>query len=600
MYSVFARYHNRSGNRYSKHTYLDLFNENLVRSYADIPRKLSIFLKNISHMNHIDFNNLVNKHTLYLYFTNFSREETKKELLTIIASGGESKTSNVSPTNKYFRYCPKCVSDDYLKYGETFWRKDNQIQGVFYCLKHMEPLRDSDVLWQPRFKEKNIFEVASLENCPLDRPPATAIKKSSESILLQVAQECLKTANQNLLLSFDNIVDVYKYLLHREGYLKGKMVNHKELLMDFQNYFGEEILDILGAEFNGCKRSNWLSSIVKKHNQVFPPIKHVLLTLFLNENVDTLNHYKNKIISPFGEGPYPCFNPFSDHYQQMVINNAELGTSPVNKTEIGIFSCDCGFTYTKSDNINNFSIEQIKYIDPKWERQFERLYKETKKRNGGYEDNIDKLLHIKQKYLDYSNGKKRRVSYPLELIEDYREKWLEILKRNPQYSLERIKKQDMSTYAFLNRHDKNWLRENSPNINNVGFKKVDWEKRDNEMLNAVKKGTKILLDKEKPERITLYALGRVVEKLDLLKKDFLQKMPKTSEYINCVVESHEQFQLRRVEGVVKKLIESRKTLTESLVRREAGIAKGRSEAVDQKIAKYCNEYLDVNIVNRNL
>lgn len=366
------------------------------------------------------------------------------------------------------------------------------------------------------------------------------------------------------------------------------MINHKKLLVDFYNYYDGEILEIFGAEFNICKRSNWLSSIVKKHYQVFHPIQHVLLTLFLNENVDTLNQYKHKMISPFGEGPYTCLNPFSDHYQQQVINKVELGTHPVNKSEIGIFSCECGFTYTKSDNANNLSIEQIKYIDPKSERQFERLYKETKKSNGGYEDNIDQLLHLKQKYLDYSNGKKRRASYPIELIEDYRGKWLKILKGNPQYSLERIKKQDMSTYAFLNQHDTNCLRENSPNINNVGFKKVDWEKRDNEMLTAVKKGTEILLDKEKPERITLYALGRTIGKSDLLKKDILQKMPKTCEYIDSVVESHEQFQLRRVDGVVEKLIESRITLSESLVRREARIAKGRSLVVDKRITEYCN------------
>lgn len=84
LYSVFARYHTRSGNRYEKHTFLDLFGKNFVRPYADIPRKISRVIKNISHTRNVNFTEWVNKYTLYFYFSNFAKEHTKNELLTKI------------------------------------------------------------------------------------------------------------------------------------------------------------------------------------------------------------------------------------------------------------------------------------------------------------------------------------------------------------------------------------------------------------------------------------------------------------------------------------------------------------------------------------
>ncbi|MGR5869230.1 TniQ family protein [Bacillus pacificus] len=56
--------------------------------------------------------------------------------------------SRVYPTleNQYFRYCPSCIVNDYERYGETYWRLNHQIPGVFICEKHETYLLNSSVV----------------------------------------------------------------------------------------------------------------------------------------------------------------------------------------------------------------------------------------------------------------------------------------------------------------------------------------------------------------------------------------------------------------------------------------------------------------------
>lgn len=153
----------------------------------------------------------------------------------------------------------------------------------------------------------------------------------------------------------------------------------------------------------------------------------------------------------------------------------------------------------------------------------------------------------------------------------YRQKWLELRKKHPNNSKSFIIDLDIATYTWLNRHDKKWLKENSPIKKTYGYsKKIDWEERDKEILKEVKKTIEeIYNSREKPERATISAIGRKIGKIYFLQKQ-LHKLPKTNEFLIKNIETIQSFQNRRKKWIKKNLYDIHEN-KEWIVERLAGI-----------------------------
>ncbi|UZW12829.1 TnsD family Tn7-like transposition protein [Clostridium pasteurianum] len=183
--------------------------------------------------------------------------------------------------------------------------------------------------------------------------------------------------------------------------------------------------------------------------------------------------------------------------------------------------------------------------------------------------NIDIEALFNSDYIEVKKGK-TYIDKTDEEKAVYRGKWIELSKMYSNNSKSFIKDLDVATYAWLNRHDKKWLNENSPLKKTYGHsKKIDWAKRDEEILQEVKEVVEGIYNSiEKPERVTVGGVGRKIEKAYLLQK-YIGKMPKTKEYLQEKCESVEEFQKRRVDWVREKVMN--KGESEWIVRRKAGI-----------------------------
>ncbi|OOM09404.1 TnsD family Tn7-like transposition protein [Clostridium saccharobutylicum] len=151
-----------------------------------------------------------------------------------------------------------------------------------------------------------------------------------------------------------------------------------------------------------------------------------------------------------------------------------------------------------------------------------------------------------------------------------REKWLKLRNEYPNENTTFIRELDKATYIWLNKYDKKWLSENSPVKKTYGHsKKIDWEKRDEEILQEVKDVIEAIYNSsEKPERVTVGAVGRKIGKAYLLQK-YLDKMPKTKEYLQEKVEAVKVFQNRRIKWVRENVTTNGES--EWIVMREAGV-----------------------------
>ncbi|MGY5345903.1 TniQ family protein [Paenibacillus glucanolyticus] len=139
LYSVFARYHARSGNENIKKTMRDLFGSKTVCAVTDLPAHLNQLQISIPG-NAISVGTLLNKHTLLPYFRPFMPVERYELILEqLIYGNGQSvfmkmglPASGVTKP-EVLRYCPACVSFDRKEYGAAYWHRSHQLTGVFIC-----------------------------------------------------------------------------------------------------------------------------------------------------------------------------------------------------------------------------------------------------------------------------------------------------------------------------------------------------------------------------------------------------------------------------------------------------------------------------------
>jgi hypothetical protein len=172
LYSILGRYHIRSGNISIKATLQDVFGKTSVTAVVDLPSHINRIIDNMPVGNQYTADYLVDKHTLYSFYSVFLPPENALKIKQYMKGdkGGSIynkiglMASSVS-LNQYFKFCPQCIKEDMEKYGELYWHRAHQIPGVLVCPKHKIPLYDSQV--PVRGFNKHEYITASSDNCKI-------------------------------------------------------------------------------------------------------------------------------------------------------------------------------------------------------------------------------------------------------------------------------------------------------------------------------------------------------------------------------------------------------------------------------------------------
>ena len=150
FYSVLARYYCQSG--YMAYTFAvqDLFMKKTASPNIEFINQLSQEARNIIE-NTITFPALVEKHTMFPYYARFLPLERRlaayQSMITMADNYynclcvPKSKSCSV----RYLRYCPTCSAQDREAYGETYWHRTHQMQGVNICPIHRGYLVNSSI-----------------------------------------------------------------------------------------------------------------------------------------------------------------------------------------------------------------------------------------------------------------------------------------------------------------------------------------------------------------------------------------------------------------------------------------------------------------------
>lgn len=597
LYSFVARYHAYSKNISIKHTVSDLFTNQFQISTPDLPINLKNLFDQIKVFKSFELDDFLGKHTFFNFYTNFIGEESKKFVKNVMYTGVKKgaihmKTGVMASgikENEFFYYCPSCVNEDIEQFGETYWHLTHQLTGAIACMKHKILLKKSDVL----FRSKKRFEFV---------PAAEAIKDSFlrkdntqfvSEIVLKITKECTILSSQNFNFCLKKLQGVYKSLLLRQGFITGKsFVDQEKLANSFESYYGKELLCQLQSTVSYSNPSCWLKSITRKHRKSFHPIRHILLILFLHENVESISSMEISNNSPFGKGPYPCLNKAAKHYGELTINDIEIRVCCKNKMPIGIFRCRCGFHYLRKGFDTNksgcYKIGRVIEFGDIWISEVRKLINEQ---NFSYRSVARKLDVDTNTVIKYSkeiqtvrNDKKtlRRNEVAKKQAE-----WLSVIEDNKGLSVTMIRAIEPALYSWLYRNCTEWLRDNSPKCERKQTKSlIDWKQRDFELKEKVLLIVENSLRMVPPVRITLSRIGKEIGKRSLLEKH-LELLPKTKNILDQFVEDIPSFQIRRLHFLVNQL-KDEKQIKEWELRRKAGLKEKIDERVEIEIKKIFN------------
>ena len=345
-----------------------------------------------------------------------------------------------------------------------------------------------------------------------------------------------------------------------------------ELQEAFVSYYPDNILSYLHCNLNRHSSDNWLARLVRKPDGSQHPLQHLLLMHFLGCTPETffLKHSDQPL---FGVGPWPCLNPTSDHYRQPQIKECQIVHSQyVNGRPIGTFSCSCGFVYSRTGPDvsveDRFRFDKIKTFGRFWDTKLQVLWNDESMSLRGIarQLGVDPLTvkrHASRVGLPFPRvgGKctqlgenqqlrSRIIQVPeVATLEAYRSVWLAMVQANIGIGVKKLRSEVPHVYSWLYRNDKVWLKEHTPiyvKKTKVRHIRVDWEERDIRLVEEVKNAASHLKSlPRRPVYITYSAIGREIGQLALLQQH-LDKLPKTAQVLNEVVETRESFAVRRI------------------------------------------------------
>lgn len=606
LYSVLARYHLRSGNISFKATMEDAFGTKNATAVVELPSNLNALISNLPLNNEYTVDYLIDNHTLFQFYTAFLPPKRSQWVRTNMmkrnGKGIYGKTGIMASSivaNKYFKFCPLCNEEDKGKYGELYWHRIHQIPGVLVCPKHQVVLCDSKV--PIKGYNKHQYVAASEENCT-ESDDVVVYSDKTMSHLNNLAKDIeFLLNNQFERRPAEWFHEQYRAKLIEQGFatINGNVMQ-KKLAEEFIQFYGEEFLTLVQSNIEIGSDNNWLADMVRGRNRASHPIRHLLLSRFLGITISDL-FYKQLTFKPFGDGPWLCLNPVADHYLKPVVKQLKISYSNDTKKPIGTFSCDCGFVYVRTGpdvtEESRYKVGKIKQFGHVWEAKLKELVekrlslRQTAKLMGADPNTVKKyaaklgLETYWEKRSDRELFKDKGSSITTADKRDYcRREWLKLMNRYPDKSKTELRQINKAVYAWLYRNDKEWLQLNSPEPRYT-YKntRVDWDKRDKEILAKVKVAVeKMLNSTEKPERITISLIGSKLSIRGLLEKH-LDKLPLTRQYLDSVKESRKDFQLKRIKWAVKELEKEGQELKMWKVLRKAGIRKEFCQELENDI-----------------
>lgn len=579
IYSICARFASRVDYASSKSVVQEMFGDTRGDAVFDLPSNLDHLVAALPVGSPLTAVRLINENTLLPLFATFLPHERVKQLITDLrgtrGQAGYMRSGIMAsriPTPTKLRFCSECAQDDEKKYGEPYWHRVHQAPGVVVCSLHNTLLKESEVN-RCAGRDKLQFIAADGLAGVLPRE-YLGLSNNDRQVLLQMARDVewlLKRPSSGSELAELHTRYLGLLIERRLATCKGS-IHVRALLDEFTSHYSPTLLQFLHCGFTGSYRmkTNWLLRLVRPPKHAQHPIYHLLLIQFLGCTAEEFFQLPEKI-SPFGEGSWPCLNPASTHYRRFVILECQLGNRLRYGKPTAKFSCECGFAYVRtgpdSSPEDRFRVGRVVSFGQAWEAKLKQLWwdsslgiSEIARRLGVNPLTVRRHAARMELSLSRSDKRLKPLARATQLQGNtvtaarekkrrgYRSKWLSAIKPGREITLKALRRKLPREYAWLRQNDFGWLKGHKPRPQrrNQPTTGVDWKRRDAQYAAAVRAAASRLKEAPgRPVQVTRTAIGGALGAITLLRQK-LHKMPLTAQVLAGVVETREQYAVRRV------------------------------------------------------
>lgn len=576
FYSVCARFQDLV--QYSNYQLItqELFGIRKYTLVVDLPTHLGHLVATLPSGHRYTVDRLIDESTLFPFYSPFLPPKRAHSLRQAMSeSDGKGyihfragiSASTISPP-AHLRFCPLCAVEDRGQFGEPYWHRLHQVPGVEVCPTHAVFLEKSSVCVQAQ--SNSLRFVPAKQAIAVTSRRTLDLSVACHKELLKIADDAAWLLNQQgLVFSLESLRNRYIYLLAIRGLAtySGRL-NLEQLLKAFKNYYSPELLKLLQCEVDEQSAGNWLARLVRPPKGTQHPLHHLLLMHFLGQTTETFFNLPSEF-KPFGEGPWPCLNSVCTHFQKLQIQECQINYSNNGGTPIGIFSCECGFIYSRKDFgqsiTGNFRVSTVKSYGPLWESLLKELWKNSALSLSAIAERLGvsfrtvkhqavrlqlslprigslRRTQIGKKDLPRLAENQAKVLNKLEI---YRNEWLFLLKENPDAARTSLVCQARRVYDWLRKRDSEWLEAHlPPPRKKKGSYYVDRESKDVQLAEAVRQSAiRIKNATGHPVKITKHAIGRDINQLSCIFKR-LNKLPLTALALDEVVETQDEYRVR--------------------------------------------------------
>ncbi len=609
LYGTLSRYHYYSGNIDFKDTLVEIFGTNTAIPSLYFCGHIEHLAKNLGRYYTAEY--IIKNHTLFNFYAPFMPYSRKRELFDIMrysdGKGIYAKTGimagSICKKDRIY-YCPVCAKEDIEKHKEPYIHRIHQLQGVFLCPYHGAKLKRYPI----GKRNSSRVEFVRIEKDHLDFKEEYEKDKGIEEKLMRISRHAdyiMKSDTEGVGIS--SIRKKYRELLSARGLASiGGSIRQTQLCEEFVNYWGEQLLVKMESKIDRDYEHNWLKVATRSSKRTVHPIRHIMIIDFLMKDIEAFFKLEELRNMPFGKGPWPCLNLAADHYKKDVVEDIEITADYKTRVPVGTFRCSCGFVYSRKGpdkkSEDRYKAGTIKEFGHVWNEKLKALLSENDLsiRSAAKEMRCDPKTIVKYDRLlginrfESSNmnekiyEKQPKQTDDGELAERYKKAILDAKNQNSGITRTELKSICKKEYSYLYRKDRKWLFENMPerkSVDEIDFKsdkRVDWEQRDEEILELLKQEYNRITQNPEYERLTISLLGRRLNVKSILEKK-LDKIPKSKKFLNSILESVEEYQIRRV----KTIIDNKKTAGEKIrlweVQREAGLRSEDFEKVKKKL-----------------
>jgi len=401
----------------------------------------------------------------------------------------------------------------------------------------------------------------------------------------------------------------YEARLQANGYLSLRgQIRLRDLRRDMVNFFSAPLLVLLQCDLPDEKAKDWLTYMFSPRERINAPLRHLLLMTFFGDTSASFFDKTSSVTQPAEARCYPCLNVVCPAHGKKLIKSSECKLTKGGRRMRTLYRCPtCGHTSARTEDG-----AKLKWIYDRghlWEDKLKLLWN----------DASICIAHIKQE-LDADRMTIKRLAVKADLpfprlcrdrrgvirhppqkkankgkfaVETRRVEYLALRKAQPAATGRQLRASHAGLVTWLYLHDREWMLKNVPRDVNRARPKtiVDWPARD-EVVSAqvITLATQIKNAPGKPQRASKTAIEREVRCRLKLQFDLI-KMPLTRLALHDVVETLDQFGLRRIHYVAKRFVAEGVTPTRADFLRAAGINTQRvvsgiiTDAIDGALAQ---------------